>query len=187
MPFDHFDFIAGLYNRVAEFAVTPTLLRLADLPVDGRLLDAGGGTGRVAAALRSLAGQILVVDPSPGMLTHAAAKGLTAICAPAEQLPFPERSFDRIILMDTLHHVHDQARTAGELWRLLRPGGRIVIIEPDIHQFGVKLVALAEKLLLMRSHFLAGDQIAALFGHRGASVLIEIENHSVWVVVENVS
>jgi demethylmenaquinone methyltransferase/2-methoxy-6-polyprenyl-1,4-benzoquinol methylase len=47
--------------------------------------------------------------------------------------------------------------------RVLEPEGRSVIEEPDIRTFGVKLVALAEKILLMRSHFLSPIQIASLF------------------------
>ena len=46
---------------------------------------------------------------------------------------------------------------------VLKPGGSIVIEEPDIRKFTVKLIALAEKITLMRSHFLSPDKIAGLF------------------------
>ena len=58
-------------------------------------------------------------------------------------------------MVDALHHVIHQGQTAREMYRVLKPGGRIVIEEPDIRKFGVKLIAVAEKLLLMRSHFLS--------------------------------
>ena len=49
------------------------------------------------------------------------------------------------------------------MFRVLKPGGLLVIEEPDIRTFGVKLIAIAEKLLLMRSHFLAPEEITNLF------------------------
>ena len=154
MPFDHFGLIAPLYNRGQEYSSLETMLEAARLPIDGRLLDVGGGTGRVASLLRGRAAQVVVADPSLGMLHFAGSKpGLHAVAACSEDLPFPDNFFQRVIMVDALHHVLDQTRTARELLRVLEPGGRIIIEEPDIRFFGVKLIALVEKLLLMRSHF----------------------------------
>jgi len=186
MPFDHFDLIAGLYNRTAEFSAPAPLLDLLALPPDGRLLDAGGGTGRVAESLRGLVRQVVVADLSRGMLRHAADKGLAAACAPAEQLPFASGTFDRIIMVDALHHVFDQRQTVTELWRVLASGGRIVIIEPDIHKFAVKLIAIGEKMFLMRSHFLPAEKIAALFAYQNAHVRVISDEFNVWVCAEKV-
>jgi demethylmenaquinone methyltransferase/2-methoxy-6-polyprenyl-1,4-benzoquinol methylase len=82
-----------------------------------------------------------------------------------------------------------------ELVRVLAPGGRLVVEEPDIAHWGVKLVALGEKLLLMRSHFYAPEAIAALFervpGERAGvapsttlSARIERQEHTAWIVVD---
>ena len=68
--------------------------------------------------------------------------------------------------------------------RVLKPGGRLVIEEPDIDTFAVKLVALAEKLALMRSHFLRGEEIKALMDGMPGVVRIEHANHTVWVTAE---
>jgi len=59
--------------------------------------------------------------------------------------PIPPGSFERIIMVDALHHVIDQSQTARELLRLLAPGDRIVIIEPDIHKPIVKGIAFPKK------------------------------------------
>jgi demethylmenaquinone methyltransferase/2-methoxy-6-polyprenyl-1,4-benzoquinol methylase len=184
MPFDHFAAIAGIYNRIEDYQLTETMLRLVGLPVDGRLLDVGGGTGRVARALVGQARRVIVVDPSTGMLRHAAGKGLASVCAPGEELPFASGTFDRIIMVDTFHHVADQAHTVRELWRLLRPGGRLVIVEPDIRQFSIKIIALFEKLMLMRSHIFPADGILALIGQCGGEGIVEYEGTSVWVMAE---
>lgn len=186
MPFDHFDLIAGFYDRAAQFTPSNLLIDLLAPAPGCRLLDAGGGTGRVAAGLRGLVREVVVADLSSGMLRRAADKDLAAVCVPLENLPFTPASFDRVIMMDALHHVHDQRRTVGELWRVLAPRGRILIVEPDIRRFAVKLIALGEKLLLMRSHFLDGNAIAALFEDRTARVSVTTDEFNVFVLAEKV-
>ena len=112
---------------------------------------------------------VIVADLSCKMLAEASRKeGLHPVCSPTETLPFPENSFQCIIMVDALHHVIDHQRTINELWRLLAPGGTIVIEEPDVRTIPVILIAIAEKLALMRSHFLSPPRIAALFDCRVA-------------------
>jgi len=183
MPFDHFGFIAPVYARAGEYSGLQALLRVADLPTDGNLLDVGGGTGRVAKSLRDQVGGIVLADVSLGMLRFAASiPGLWVAASASEFLPFPDDSFARVLIVDALHHVADHAQTAAEVWRVLQPGGRIVVQEPDLRAFGVKLIALAEKLLLMRSHFLSPQRIADLFPQ--AEAKIYTEDMSAWVVIQ---
>ncbi len=186
MPFDHFNLIAKFYDRGTEFMVDEELVQLLDLPAQCSLLDAGGGTGRVSAALLNKVRSVVVADPSAGMLGYAKKKGLVTVCAPGENLPFKENSFDRIIMVDALHHVRNQRQTADELWRAITPGGRILIIEPDIRRFAVKLIALGEKVLLMRSHFLSQEKIAALFREKGPTIKVVKSDWNVMVLIERV-
>ena len=186
MPFDHFNLIAGFYDRAAQFTITEPLKGLLSLSTNHVLLDVGGGTGRVAAAFRNMVREVVVVDVSRGMLCRAAEKGLEAVHAPAECLPFPSGTFDRIIMLDALHHVQSQGQTAGELWRVLASGGRLIIVEPDFNKFSVKLIAFMEKILLMRSHFLAGEKIAAFFENRDMQARVIYSDYNVIVLIERV-
>jgi len=120
------------------------------------------------------------------MTRRAAVKGLSTVCTRAESLPFPSGSFDRVIMVDALHHVIDQHQTAHELFRVLVPGGRILIVEPDIHQFMVRVIAIGEKVLLMRSHFLSGDKIADLFTDLKAKTSVYYEGLNVISFAEKV-
>ncbi|MFZ5821917.1 MAG: class I SAM-dependent methyltransferase [Chloroflexota bacterium] len=183
MPFDHFDFIAPVFSRVG-YSALETMLEMAALPVEGRLLDAGGGTGRVAGLLRHYAGEVAIADPSFGMLRQADRSTLQLACSNSEALPFPDETFERIIMVDALHHVIHQGETAREMYRVLQPGGRIVIEEPDIRVFGVKLIAVGEKLLMMRSHFLSPARIADLFSFDSANIHIHSTDANAWIIVE---
>lgn len=182
---DHFGIMAPFYDRAIPLRHAETLIEKADLPTSGALLDAGGGTGRVAEALRGLASVVVVVDNSLNMLQQGRLKdGLCLVNSPTERLPFPSESFERVIMIDALHHVNDQAETAKELWRVLKPGGQLVIEEPDIRTLLVKLVAIVEKLALMRSHFLGPAEIASLFSSPEAKTNIQNDKFNTWVMVE---
>ena len=182
---DHFGLIAPYYDRVIRLRTAEKLIELADLPVKGALLDAGGGTGRVSEALRGLASSLVVADLSFGMLQQAQSKdGLQVVNSHTEKMPFSDGTFERVIMVDALHHVCDHAETASEMWRILRPGGRIVILEPDIRTFSVKLVALAEKLALMRSHFLSPPAVVRLFPYVNALPRIERDGFNAWMVID---
>jgi demethylmenaquinone methyltransferase/2-methoxy-6-polyprenyl-1,4-benzoquinol methylase len=188
--FDHFSLVAPIYEKVIGGLLDPVELREhMKLPTTGRVLDAGGGTGRVAQALRGLGGQIVVSDPSEGMVRQAATKnGLQAVRAHAERLPFPDASFDRIIVVDSFHHFLDHDQAIADLWRVLAPGGRLVIEEPNINTLAVKLVAAVERAMLMRSRFFSPRAMGQMLQSAGAQVAIH-SNHAfnAWVVADKVS
>jgi SAM-dependent methyltransferase len=184
MPiFDHFGLLAPYYDRVIGPRAAEKLVSLVDLPINGSLLDAGGGTGRVSHVLRGMAKQIIIADVSQGMLRQVLQKEhLAPVCSMAERLPLASGSIARIMMVDALHHVHSQRETVAELWRVLEKGGRLLIEEPDYRTFPVKLVALAEKIALMRSHLLRPEEIVALIPSGDSEVHIEIDGFVAWIV-----
>jgi len=187
MPFrlDHFGILAPFYERFIRPKVSERFWRLVDARAGQRLLDAGGGTGRISQQLIGRGLQVVIADESFDMLREARQKGeLQPLRSLTEKLPFADDTFDRVILVDALHHVADQQQTAHELFRVLKKGGRLVIEEPNIDRFSVKLLALGEKLLMMRSHFLSPRKMTRLFGASSARVSVEYEEGLAWVVVE---
>jgi ubiquinone/menaquinone biosynthesis C-methylase UbiE len=102
---------------------------LAAWPVPLRVLDVACGTGRHTVHLAGLGHDVTGIDPSPEMLARAARKrsDLTLVDGFVEDLPFASNSFDAAVcslLFDHLVEIHD---AVGELARVVRPGGRIVI------------------------------------------------------------
>ena len=182
---DHFDLIASIYDRLIGPPDTRRLRQLLQLPTAGRLLDGGGGTGRVSSHLRSLAGQTVISDLSRRMLQKALEKHLNPVCAHVERLPFGDGCFDRILVVDALHHFCDQQEAIEDLLRVLKPGGRLVIEEPDFNHKGVKVLSLIEKLLLMRSHFYAPEKIRDMIAGQGYPAAIENDGrYTAWIVAD---
>jgi demethylmenaquinone methyltransferase/2-methoxy-6-polyprenyl-1,4-benzoquinol methylase len=182
---DHFGLIAPFYDRIFAGFDPARLIDLLALPAD-RLLDVGGGTGRVTDALANLATRAVIADVSRGMLSAARGKPrLSPSLASAERLPFADGSFDRVLVVDALHHFADQRRAAQELVRVLAPGGRLVVEEMNYERLPVKLVALGEKLLLIGSRFYRPAPLGRLFQGRDLRVTIHADDPlSVWVLVE---
>jgi demethylmenaquinone methyltransferase/2-methoxy-6-polyprenyl-1,4-benzoquinol methylase len=117
------------------------------------------------------------------MLKEGQRKGICITQGESEGLPFASGTFDRVILVDAFHHLLDHEASAGELLRVLAPEGRLVIEEPDVLHRGVRAIALAEKLLLMRSHFFSPEAIQSMFEGRGTRTRVAREGHTAWVIV----
>jgi demethylmenaquinone methyltransferase / 2-methoxy-6-polyprenyl-1,4-benzoquinol methylase len=98
-----------------------------------RLLDVACGTGLVATAAQKILGSaenITCLDPSEGMLA-VARKKLAAhfVVGRAEELPFADNSFDFLTMGYALRHVLSLEQAFREYRRVLRPGGKLLILE----------------------------------------------------------
>lgn len=104
-----------------------------------RLLDVGCGTGRLITllALRADAELLVGLDYSPVMIQKAIARiaesprreRLSAIVGDAERLPFADASFDVVTCCNSFHHYPHQAAAVESFCRVLRPGGRLILID----------------------------------------------------------
>lgn len=141
------EFVNGLFNKGAEhydaivdwgFLRTGGIYRRWALRRNGlrpghKLLDVACGTGLVAVGAADILGSaenITCLDPSEGMLA-VAKKKLPAkfVLGRAEALPFPDNSFDFLTMGYALRHVTSLEETFREYRRVLKPGGKLLILE----------------------------------------------------------
>jgi SAM-dependent methyltransferase len=124
---------SGDYNQVASLTVpvAETLAAAANLRPGSRVLDVATGTGHVALAAGRQFSDVSAVDYVPGLLEvarrRADAEGLSIDFrhGDAEDLPFPDGSFDTVLSALGVMFTADHERAAGELVRVTRAGGRI--------------------------------------------------------------
>lgn len=170
-----FDSVADKYdvmNDVMSFGIHRLWKRFA-IELSGvrkgqRVLDLAGGTGDLAARLARLAGpegEVVLADINAAMLAHGRARlldqgiagNLRFVQANAECLPFPDNHFDCITIAFGLRNVTDKDAALRSMYRVLKPGGRLLILEfskprlpglaPIYDLYSFKLLPLMGKLI----------------------------------------
>lgn len=143
---DLFDGLPPHYDRmgaVLSFGQDPRwrreLVRLVDPRPGQRILDVATGTGMVAAELVRRSGcEVVALDQNEAMLSAARsrvsadpvlAKRITLVTGEAEHLPFANGEFDALTFTYLLRYVDDRAATMRELARVIKPGGRLGMVE----------------------------------------------------------
>jgi demethylmenaquinone methyltransferase/2-methoxy-6-polyprenyl-1,4-benzoquinol methylase len=135
-----FDEVAGDYDWISQASSFGSGLRYrrqallrAGLREGMRVLDVGCGPGILAGQAQEISssrGQVLGLDPSFGMLSEAAKRGIAwRVQAVAEALPIASRCFDLLSMGYALRHVADLRTTFGEYRRVLKPGGKLLLLE----------------------------------------------------------
>ncbi len=101
-------------------------------------LDLGSGTGTEVVELAALvgeAGRAIGIDPNPAMLAVARERAMNVkaefIEGSAYDLPLPDASVDAVRCERVYQHLDDPAKATAEIARVLRPGGRVVLIDSD--------------------------------------------------------
>jgi SAM-dependent methyltransferase len=113
-----------------------------------RTLEIGVGTGLVAHPLRKAGREVLGVDLAPAMLRRAQQRiGSRVVVGDAGRLPFPDGSFADVYAVWVLHVVADQPSVFREVARVLRPGGRFLVVvgRPDADEVGQVVLDLVDR------------------------------------------
>lgn len=103
----------------------------------GRVLDVGCGNGERLDLLKQLGWAVKGTDLDQKAVEAARQKGLDADCGELAALAYPAESFDAVILSHVIEHVPHPVDLLAECARVLKPGGRVVMLTPNAESFGL--------------------------------------------------
>ncbi len=102
------------------------------------VLDIGCGTGGFLGVIAGIAGEVVGIDISAEFVSASQATverhGLSNARveqASSENLPFPADHFEAVVIVDVLHHLETVPPTLRETYRVLKPGGKLIVFEPN--------------------------------------------------------
>jgi demethylmenaquinone methyltransferase / 2-methoxy-6-polyprenyl-1,4-benzoquinol methylase len=135
-----FDSTAEDYDRMEHILGLGTgkwyraqALERAGLKAGMRVVDVGVGTGLVACGAARIVGDpslVTGVDPSPGMMANAKVPmGVALVQGSAESIGFENASFDFLSMGYALRHISDLSTAFQEFHRVLKPGGKLCLLE----------------------------------------------------------
>ena len=172
-----------LYDVSAEFfflgrrrATYQALISAVGIRRGQRVLDVGSGTGyfaRLIAQTVGPGGLVLGVDPSESMIAYARRKAVGAVncefqVGTAQALPVPADHFDVVTTSLVMHHLPEGLRLSAmrEMWRVLRPGGRLLVAEAQMPRrgWGWRLLGRAHGYDRMAREVPALEPLAAAAG-----------------------
>jgi demethylmenaquinone methyltransferase/2-methoxy-6-polyprenyl-1,4-benzoquinol methylase len=178
----HYDLMNRLMTGGMDQHWRREVIRMATPPSNGRLLDLGTGTGDLArVAARQYPGVSMVAaDFTREMMTTKSDwHGIQRAVADALELPFSNESFDSVISGFLMRNVVSVEQGLQEQYRVLKPGGRIIILDttrPRRNLFSPMVNVYLSKLIPLLGSLLTGDREAYTYLPESTQNFLEAED-----------
>jgi ubiquinone/menaquinone biosynthesis C-methylase UbiE len=111
----------------------PSLLQYVDVKADDVILDVGGNTGKITNLYSGNSKKIFVLEPEHKNLRFGMKrrKHIGFVEGEAGRMPFLSEYFDKVVILLSFHHIHDQDTALQEINRVLKASGRLIMLELD--------------------------------------------------------
>lgn len=161
--FKHYDKFIDLFN----FNKMDEIKNVLQLQGDEVVLDIGGGTGKLAEYLSRDCQVVYVLDESKGMLSKVKTnKKVLPILGDALDTGFASNSMDIVIMSDVLHHIKDQEKLIGEVHRILKNDGRLIILDLEKKHIKIKILRIFEHILFGKLYFRTSNEVIDLIKNK---------------------
>jgi ubiquinone/menaquinone biosynthesis C-methylase UbiE len=147
---EYYDKEAAVYNnthgselRGTQYNIEKHYGRLFEKYVrgSGTVLEFGAGTGRFTKVFKPMVRSLIATDFSMPMLLKARGIGVPLVCADTQALPFASNTFDLLVGITTFSYVPNKAKAMAEFRRVLKPNGRLLMLDQNFGGFVMYLVS----------------------------------------------
>lgn len=155
--------------QVRDYVNTRALLNRLH-PNRGKLLEVGSGLGFILDAFRSDGWQVQGVEPDRNAMQYASTKlGIETRNAILESAGIPDHSIDVVVMLHVIEHVPDPVGTLKRIYKVLKPGGHLVLETPRYDTLMFRLLGRRERSLSCDGHifFFTTDSLRKAYEKAG--------------------
>jgi len=159
MPQEHMEALYASSNPMVRWVFQQRLNTLCKLLTETNpqtVLDAGCGEGHLLERLQTLLPHAHLQGADalavPLAQAHLRAKRATLVESPLETLPFVSETFDAVVCTEVIEHVVEPARVLAELWRVLKPGGTLIVTFPNETNWTIARFLLGRRPIRVPDH-----------------------------------
>ena len=159
--------------QVRDYETTKRFLS-DHFPQKGKLVEVGSGLGYLLNFFKEDGWDTVGLEPNAGMCKYAEVElGLTVISKILEKAGFEDNSADTVLMMHVIEHVPEPATTLKEIYRILKPGGILVLETPRYDTLAFKLLGKRERSLSCDGHiyFFTSDTLAQIAKKVGFTIM----------------
>ena len=146
------DFIIKLQEAALTFGAgkrIQIMLEYIDIRPSDTLLDVGGNTGKITEAYARNCKEVVVLEPKHNVVEYGRARRpfIKFIEGQVENIPLPDEYFDKVVASASFHHFPNQDKGLEEMKRVLKPNGKMIIMEIDPNTRAGKRLKICESIL----------------------------------------
>jgi demethylmenaquinone methyltransferase/2-methoxy-6-polyprenyl-1,4-benzoquinol methylase len=161
--YKHYNSFMKLFNLYKVDEIT----KMLELKGEEIVGDIGGGTGYLADYISSYCKKVYVIDESDKMLSKVNCNDkIKIVKGNALSLSIEDNTFDCIIISDVLHHIYEQDKLINEIYRLLKPNGKLLILDFNRKHIRTRLLYFFEFLLFGRLYYRTFSEVISMLQNK---------------------